>query len=354
MILYQKLVAKIFVIPLLYFAICAASAPTAEAAENLQIGVQDLAKEIVSNADVTAQEAIAVGAFVHRDGTCSDLTDLIYDELVYSLFAEAGEKYRIMERSELPQLFAEQSFSNSGFVDIDTEVVSGKLSGVGAIALGSISNFGDQIRINARLVRADTGRVFSVARSDFPLTDTLRNLTKNRSKSFCKFSSSSGTDAIEVSTPALVTSADSVSVSSHGDFTVELISLSASESGELSRMVFDINNLSDIPIDFAFFNARSEWIYVSDRLGNFIELTQQTGNTFTLRGATVCTPGNNDYSRCNAEYTTIPAGSTSRIGVDIQTDKIKLTSPLLIRLHLLVKADGEMRVIPVDFRNIFL
>lgn len=324
---------------------------TAEAAENLEIGINELAREIVATTQGAEEQTIAVGAFVHRDGSCSDLTNLIYDELVYSLFSNAGETINVIERAELEQIFSEQELSVSGDIDIETAKELGRISGVDAIALGSISDYGDQIRINSRLVSAETGRVAAVARTDFPLTDSTRDLMKNRSKSFCGFreAGASGNQTMTVGSG----SAEPSTTFMTEEFSVSLVAVAAEDDGTVSRLVFDINNLTDSQVHFTLFQPRMSWLSVSDQLGNFIEFSDDTYKSFDLRGAAQCSSSSIDHCDNQNAWSAIAPNSLARVSLNIVDPKQKMSAPLLIRISLAMMIDDEIIEIPVDFKNIY-
>lgn len=73
-------------------------------------------------------------------GTDQDVGKGIADMLVQKLLEDG--KYRIFERKALDKLIAEQNFSNSDRADPATAAKLGKMAGVDAIIIGSITQFG--------------------------------------------------------------------------------------------------------------------------------------------------------------------------------------------------------------------
>lgn len=115
------------------------------------------------------------------------IADVLMDRLVQ------GRAYSVYERKGLDKLVAEQNFSNSDRVDSNTAARIGRLAGVEAIIVGSITQFGRDdstisaggvgtkytskiglgnvgkksskavVQISARLINVDTGEVMAVA-----------------------------------------------------------------------------------------------------------------------------------------------------------------------------------------------
>src|SRR5436305_14970491 len=73
-------------------------------------------------------------------GTDQDVGKGISDMLVQKLVQEG--KYSVIERKALDKILAEQNFSNSDRADSTTAAKIGRILGVDAIILGSITQFG--------------------------------------------------------------------------------------------------------------------------------------------------------------------------------------------------------------------
>jgi len=111
-------------------------------------------------------------------GTNVDVGKGIADLLVTDLVKDGS--FSIIERKALDKIMAEQNFSNSNRADPTSAAKIGKLLGVDAILVGSITQFGNETKkvnlggighskskanvgITARLVNVDTGEILAVA-----------------------------------------------------------------------------------------------------------------------------------------------------------------------------------------------
>ena len=63
----------------------------------------------------------------------------------------------LIERSQIKRIMEEQKLGLTGFIDETTAPETGKLLGANSIVLGSFQVFGNQIKINARIVDTETG-----------------------------------------------------------------------------------------------------------------------------------------------------------------------------------------------------
>lgn len=166
----KKLLVAIFTISML------ALTSSAMAVGTLEAGMTELAQQIVKNSVANGKKSIAISSFQHTNGDQSELSNYLSDELVLKLFSVPNANLEIIERNQLSKIFQEMQFSMTGVVDSKTIQQLGKLHGVGALVLGSITEMGESIRVNARLIDTETGRVFSAAGTTISKTATIAEL----------------------------------------------------------------------------------------------------------------------------------------------------------------------------------
>jgi len=66
---------------------------------------------------------------------------------------------KVIERDKIRSILEEIEFNQTGLVDRETMIRAGKLLGAQSIAFGSFMVMGDMVRIDARLVKTETGEV---------------------------------------------------------------------------------------------------------------------------------------------------------------------------------------------------
>jgi curli biogenesis system outer membrane secretion channel CsgG len=142
----------------------------------------------VMSFDFTAVQNDVVAIFGNRQDVGKGVADLLVDRLV------TDGRFSVIERKELDKIVAEQNFSNSDRADPNSAAKLGRLLGVDAIVIGSITQFGRDdkttsvsggalggitsryglggvgkrsakavVQINARVVNTDTGEILAVA-----------------------------------------------------------------------------------------------------------------------------------------------------------------------------------------------
>lgn len=150
--------------------------------------IDNLARQIVDKSHSSDGNTIAISAFPHVDDSCSELSNFLVDELVLSLFNVPDADVQIIERSQLGRIFAELELSMSGAIDANTTQELGRIHGVDTLLVGSLTTIGDDLRINARLIDTESGRVFSAAAVNMPKTSTLEVLMERPATGGCTMS----------------------------------------------------------------------------------------------------------------------------------------------------------------------
>jgi hypothetical protein len=87
------------------------------------------------------------------------------------------KKFKVIERQLLNKVISEQKLSLTGMIDQTSAQKLGKLLGVDAIASGTITDLGESLRVNARLIDTSTGEIFAVAATEIAKDDKVKILT---------------------------------------------------------------------------------------------------------------------------------------------------------------------------------
>lgn len=177
---------------ILFVSIALCSATYAQSAKK-RIAVFDF--------DYAAVQSNASAIFGTRQDVGKGIADILVDRLV------SDGRYSVIERKAIAKIMAEQNFSNSDRVDANSAAKLGRILGVDAIVMGSITQFGrdDQNRsvsgtafggiagryglggvgqkkakavvgINARLVSTETAEILTVASGKGESTRSGANL----------------------------------------------------------------------------------------------------------------------------------------------------------------------------------
>jgi len=148
---------------------------------DLESGVKDLAKQISNNMKENNKKKVAIIEFSNLNDEVTQLGQFLSEELITQLFIVAPGKFEVVERRQLLKVLNEQELGTSGLLDADAMGTVGKILGVDAIVTGSITDLGNDIKVNARLIAIDTAKIFAVATTTMPKVGTVVNLMENKS-----------------------------------------------------------------------------------------------------------------------------------------------------------------------------
>ena len=149
-------------------------APVARSQVTQSQGIKELANEITRLAIAAQKSRVAILSFRELNGQCTVLGTFLAEELTTQLFGQS--KLDIVERTMLDKVMTELKLGATGAIDASTAKQVGKLAGVDAILVGSITDLQSSVALNARFVDVQTGRVFAAAQTRLVKDDDLKRI----------------------------------------------------------------------------------------------------------------------------------------------------------------------------------
>ena len=129
-----------------------------------------------------AQMTVAIGDFENNTGTFYlDAWKKSIPDYLKSALSKSSQLI-VLERTQLEAVLAEQALSMTGLVDSSTAQKVGELIGAAYVISGTISQSGEWIRIDANIIRTETGQVRSEkvqAKGDAYLSEMISLLAQN-------------------------------------------------------------------------------------------------------------------------------------------------------------------------------
>lgn len=136
--------------------------------------ISELASQIAKSMTEQRKSKIAVIEFTDLRGNVTDFGRFLAEKLITKLFATG--KFQVMERAKLKKALEEQRFGLTGMVDDETAARLGKILGVEAIVIGTVTDLGSNVDVNSRLIGTETGAVFAVASTQFEKSEAVAKL----------------------------------------------------------------------------------------------------------------------------------------------------------------------------------
>ena len=182
---FTTLIAVAFVLFFIFLKVGYVSA-----AADLDSGISELAQQISKNMTETGKKKIAIVEFSDLDGNITAFGQFLAEELITKLFMISPGQFEVVERRQLMKVLKEQRLTMSGLFDTKAMESVGKILGIDAIVTGSITDLGNTVKVNARLIGVDTAKVFAVAATSIPKVGTVANLMEKEAAPAQIFTSS--------------------------------------------------------------------------------------------------------------------------------------------------------------------
>lgn len=135
--------------------------PQAETPEQLNAKIDELTNQIIKNMTQKKKSKIAVIEFTDLNKKVTDFGRFLSEKLITKLFLTGS--FLVIERNQLEKVMSEHKLNLSGTVDPASAKRLGKILGVDAIATGTITDMGQNLDVNARLIDTETASIFAVA-----------------------------------------------------------------------------------------------------------------------------------------------------------------------------------------------
>lgn len=158
----------------LLFLLAGAAAVGAEVVE-LKDGLERLAGQLAKSVPAGRSLRVAVADFPDLQGVTSNLGRYVAERLTTRLSVQTAA-FQVIERRRLGQILAELQFSMSDLVDPGKAQQLGKMLGVEAIVVGTVSDLGNAVDIDARIIEIASNNILPGITVSISKDDTVRRM----------------------------------------------------------------------------------------------------------------------------------------------------------------------------------
>ena len=242
--------------------------------------------------------------FPNADGSCSVLSTYLAEELTQALDALPGKPLSIVERTQLEAIINEMQIGASGILNPETTKSIGQISGVKALMVGTITQIGDRVRVNARLVATETGILMASAAVSVPRTSDIDSLMRQSvpgEGGTCgvriraqQTASQTAANGAQPTDPLRVGSATQLSSATLEGLTFAALRVAISADRKSISIVLKITNVKKTPMRVLFVGPRPSII---DDAAEFSEATE-------VKGISVCNAFGRDFYNDNPQVCT--------------------------------------------------
>jgi len=149
-------------------------APAPLVSQEYQREVDRIAEEVSETASKAGLKNVAVLDFTDLQGNVRELGRFMAEELTTSLVLK-DRPFKTIDRANLRSILLESKLSMSGLVSPENAKKL-KISGVDGLIRGSLTPFGESIRLTIQVIAVDTAQIVGAARGVVPKTAAMDNL----------------------------------------------------------------------------------------------------------------------------------------------------------------------------------
>jgi TolB-like protein len=167
-------------------------------ASNLESSVAEIGKSISQSMLKEGKKKIAIIEFSDLNDNVNDLGRFLAEELINELLKNKKDKgYEIVERRQLNKVLKQLKLSSSGLLEPKSMKEVGKVLNVDSIVTGSLTDLGNDIKVNARIISVESAKIIATASTKIPKVGSVAKLMGQNS---LKVSSSSSPTPSKTST----------------------------------------------------------------------------------------------------------------------------------------------------------
>ena len=229
---------------------------------SLDNSLSDLTTQITNSITEEGKKKIAVIEFSDLEGNVTQFGKYLAEELITRLFRT--KKFEVVERQLLNKVLSEQKLGITGLIDDESAISIGKILGVDAIVSGSITDLGKSLKVNARIISTETGKVFGVAGTEIVKDETVEKLMGIIS-TVQKEEVQKQTEKKEISKKIPKNIPINEFLWNTGSWRIELVSYRIFSDRSI-KFNLSVENLQERPDDFIFYSGST--IYLLDNLTN--------------------------------------------------------------------------------------
>lgn len=124
--------------------------------------IKSLSSVMSENIIKAGKKTVAVVDFVDLQGNVTELGRFLAEEFSVAL-AGGGKGFEVVDRTHLKSILSEHKLSTTGLIDPQTARKLGQITGVGALLTGTVTPFGDSVRLSVKILDTSTAKVIGAS-----------------------------------------------------------------------------------------------------------------------------------------------------------------------------------------------
>jgi TolB-like protein len=137
--------------------------------------IKTISQELAQKIEESKKKSLAVVDFNDLQGNITELGRFLAEEFSNAL-VNSGKGFEVVDRTHLRSILKEHKLSSTGLIDPQTARKLGQIAGVEAIVTGTITPFGDSVRLSIKVLVTDTAKVITASTGNIPKTKVIEEL----------------------------------------------------------------------------------------------------------------------------------------------------------------------------------
>lgn len=137
--------------------------------------VKALSAKLAESIAASGKKTVAVVDFTDLQGNVTELGRFLAEELSIALSGDARD-FRVVDRTHLKTILREHKLASTGIIDPQTAKRLGEIAGVDALVTGSITPFGDSVRLSVKVLDVSTAQMIGASSANIPKTKAVEEL----------------------------------------------------------------------------------------------------------------------------------------------------------------------------------
>lgn len=144
--------------------------------KSLDQGLNEIAQQITESIPSDSKKTIAVMDFNTLEGNVTMFGRYVGEKLITKLFQT--KRFKVIERGLLEKALQELKFNTTDLVDTANAKQLGKVVGADAIVTGTLTDLGQSVEVNARVITVESGEVIGAASEQLIKDTAIKDLLK--------------------------------------------------------------------------------------------------------------------------------------------------------------------------------
>ena len=137
--------------------------------------IKTISEELAKKIGEAGKKSVAIVDFNDLQGNVMELGRFLSEELSVGI-SSSGKGFEVVDRVHLKAILKEHKLSFTGLINKESAQKLGQIAGVDALITGTITPFGDSVRITVKILDINTAKLIGAVTANIPKTKAIEEL----------------------------------------------------------------------------------------------------------------------------------------------------------------------------------